>query len=148
MWEGETMSDTEKDLTEAEKQVLRLEQLRSQKEKNAKASAERTYLPHKTAVERTTRRIQAMRPVPPKPKPAKADKTKKLPKAGGRSKSARLSDLQIAVLERLRTQDKRLGPAPIIRIALNRILGIENSFAENQLESRIFEILRQSDPRS
>lgn len=142
------MADPEKGLTEAQKQVMRLEQLRAQKERELKVTAEKTYLPPRSAEERTAQRIQAMRPSPPKPKPVRVDKAKKLPKAGGKSKSARLTDLQIGVLERLKTQDKRLVPGAVIRLALNRLLGIENSFAENQLESRVFEILKQSDPRS
>ena len=142
------MNESEKNLTEAEKQILRLEQLRSQKERESKHSAEKTYLPAKTVAEKTVQRLRAMKQRSLEERALKAEKSKKLPKTEGKLKSAKLSHLQVAVLERLKAKDKKLGSAVVIRIALNRLFDIENTFNENELEGRIFEILRQFDTRS
>jgi hypothetical protein len=142
------VNESEKHLTEAEKQVLRLEQLRSQKERESKLSAEKTYLPAKTLTEKTVQRLQAMKERSRKERVLKTEKSKKLPKIEGKLRSAKLSHLQVAVLERLKAKDKKLGSAAVIRIALNRLFDIENTFDENELEGRIFEVLRQFDTRS
>ncbi len=142
------MIEPEKNLTEAEKQVLRLEQLRSQKERESKLSAEKTYLPAKTMAEKTVQRLQAMKQKSLKERALRSEKSKKLPKMEGKQRSAKLSHLQIAVLERLKAKDKKLRSAAVIRIALNRLFDIENTFDENELEGRIFEILRQFDTRT
>ena len=142
------MSESEKHFTEAEKQVLRLEQLRSQKERESKLSAEKTYLPAKTMAEKTVQRLHAMKQKSLKERALKTERSKKLPKMDGKLKSAKLSQLQVAVLERLKVKDTKLRSAVVIRIALNRLFDIENTFDENELEGRIFEILRQFDARS
>src|SRR5579859_5909312 len=118
------VSESEKPLTEAEKQVLRLEQLRAQKEQDSKASAEKTYLPSKTMAEKTAQKLQAMKQAATKSKALKSEQTKRLPKIDGKMKSAKLSHLQIAVLERLKGRDKKLRSGAVIRIALNRLFDI------------------------
>jgi len=142
------MNEPEKHLTEAEKQVLRLEQLRSRKERESKLSAEKNYLPAKTMAEKTVQRLEAMKRNAMKQKALRPDKSKKLPGTGRKPRSGKVSQLQAAVLERLRAKDEKLKSAVVIRIALNRLFDIENSFEENELEGRIFEILRQFDARS
>ena len=134
------MSKEESHLTEAQKQVLRLEQLRAQKEDTSKTSAEKTYFPHKTTAEQSIKKLKSMR------EKAKKPGNKKI--IDGKFKTAKLNALQIQILERLKAQDRRLNAAAITRIALNRLLDIENSFDENELEARVFEILRQFNTRS
>ncbi len=129
------MNEPEKHLTEAQKQIQRLEELRAQKERESKEALEKTLSPAKTQAEQSVQKLKALR--------EKAAKPKKKTKLEGKSKKIKLSALQTQVLERLKAQDSRLNGAVVARIALNRFLDIENSFDENDLESRIFEILRQ-----
>jgi hypothetical protein len=134
------VSDLESHLTEAQKQILRLEKLRSQKEESSKASAEKTFFPPKTQAEQSANKLRSMRETVKQPK-------KKM-KLEGKFKKFKLRSLQVQVLERLKAQDHRLNAAVITRIAINRLLDIENSFDENDLEARIFEILRQFNTKS
>jgi hypothetical protein len=129
------MSEPEKNLTAAELQIQRLEKLRSQKEQESKASLEKTLSPAKTQAEQSMNKLRSLREKAAK-KPAKK-------KLDGKSKKIKLSDLQTQVLEKLKAQDSRLNAAVVARIALNRFLDIENSFDENEIEARVFEILRQ-----
>ena len=132
------MGDDDKRLTEAEKQIRRLEALRSQREQDSKASAEKTYFPPKTLAEKTTEKLQAMRREADKPV-----RGKRRPKIEGKQKSSKLTFLQIQVLEKLLAADKRLRGSQVTRIALNRLLGLDSSAEEIELETRINEILRQ-----
>ena len=134
------MSDQEPHLTEAEKQILRLEKLRAEKEKISKDSVEKAYFPPKTKAEQSVNKLKAMRETAKRPK-----KKKKLE---GKTKKFKLSSLQTQILERLKAQDHRLNSAVVARVALNRLLDIENSFDENDFEARIFEILRQFNTKS
>jgi hypothetical protein len=134
------MSDQDSNLTEAQKQILKLEKLRAQKEQSSKASVEKAFFPPKTKAEQSFRKLQAMREAARSPR-----KKKKLE---GKSKNFKLSALQTQVLERLKAQDPRLKSAVVARIALNRFLDIENSFDENDLEARVFEILRQFNTKN
>jgi len=59
-----------------------------------------------------------------------------------------LTFTQIRILEQLKSEDKRLRGSVVTRIALNRFLNLENTAEENDLESRINEILRQFKSRS
>jgi hypothetical protein len=134
MRKGSFVSD-EKQLTEAEKQVQRLQALRQQREQVSRDSAERAFSAPKTQAERTEQRLRAMR--------AEADRPKgRRPRIEGKQKSSKLTFLQIRVLEQILSQDKRLRGSVVTRIALNRLLGLENSAEENDLEGRIAEILR------
>lgn len=132
------MSEQEKHLTEAEKQIRRLEELRSKMEQSSKTSAEKAYFPPKTLADQTADKLRAMRDESKKPVRAR-----RAPKIEGKQKSSKLTHLQIRVLEQLLSQDKRLRGSAVTRIALNRFLNLENSAEENELESRISEILRQ-----
>lgn len=123
-------------MTEAEKQIRRLEALRQDKEAVSRESADRTFNPHKTQAERTEDRLRALRKRASQPVGRKS-------KIEGKQKSAKLTYIQIRALEQLLTQDKRLRGSVVTRIALNRFLGLENTQEENDLESRITELLRQ-----
>jgi hypothetical protein len=130
----------EKRLTEAEKQIRRLEALRSQRERTSNESVEKAFSAPKTQAERTEQKLRAMR--------ADADRPKgRRPKIEGKQKSSKLTFLQIRVMEQLLSQDKRLRGSVVTRIALNRILGLENSGEENELEARIAEVLRNFKSR-
>lgn len=131
------MSEQEKHLTEAEKQIRRLESLRQQREEGTRNSNEKAYPPSKTMAEQTTDKLKSLRDLarqPSAPRRAKID---------GKQKSSKLTFHQIRALEQILTQDKRLRGSVVTRIALNRLLGLENSMEENELESRLNEILRQ-----
>jgi hypothetical protein len=129
------MGDQEENLTVAQKQILRLEKLRAEREQSSKASVEKTFAPPKTLAEQSIQKLESMRENARKPGGKK--------KLEGKIKSFKSSSIQTQVLERLKAQDGRLNGAAITRIAINRFLNIENSSDENELESRIFEILRQ-----
>lgn len=129
------MGDQDENLTAAQKQILRLEKLRAEREQSSKAAVEKTFSPSKTRAEQSIQKLESMRDAVRKPN----GKTK----LEGKIKSFKSSTIQTQVLERLKAQDSRLNGAAITRIALNRFLNIENNFDENELESRIFEILRQ-----
>lgn len=135
------MSD-EKHLTEAEKQIQRLEQLRLQKEKESKQSAEKTFFPQKTHVERTTDRLTAM-----KKKAAQAPGQKR-PRFEGKRKSAKLTLLQLKALEEIHARDPQLASSQLMRIALNHLLEIENSAEENEIEAKALDVLRRLKNRS
>ncbi len=130
------MPDNEKHLTEAQKQIQRLEALRQQREKTSNDSTERAYSAPKTQAARMEEKLRSMRTDADRPKGQRK-------KIEGKQKSSKLTFLQIRVLEQLLSQDKRLRGSAVTRIALNRLLGLENSSEENELESKIAEILRQ-----
>ncbi len=130
------MSDPEKHLTEAEKQIRRLEALRQEREENSKEAAEKAYFPAKTQVEKTTEKLVALRKAS---RPTGGRRTK----IEGKQKSSKLRFLQIRILEQLYEGDKRLRGSVVTRIALNRFLGLDNTPEENDLEAKINEILRQ-----
>jgi hypothetical protein len=134
------MGDQEENLTAAQKQILRLEKLRAEREQNSKASVEKTFAPPKTTAEQSIQKLESMRENARKPSGKK--------KLEGKIKSFKSSTLQTQVLERLKAQDSRLNGAAVTRIAINRFLNIENNSDENELESRIFEILRQFNTKS
>jgi FtsZ-interacting cell division protein YlmF len=114
-----------------------------QKEKESKTSAEKIYYPERTQAERSMDRLQAMR--------KQADKktgSSRRAKVEGKQKSSKLTFIQLKALEQLAVKDERLKGSQVVRIALNRMLGLENSAEENELESRIQEILRQIKSQS
>lgn len=131
------MSDPEKPLTEAEKQIRRLESLRQGREESTQASAQKAYFPPKTQADKTAERLMALRDKAQKPTGAKRAKI------DGKQKSSKLRFLQIRILEQLYAEDKRLRGSVVTRIALNRFLNLENTVEENELEVKINEILRQ-----
>lgn len=130
------MSDPEKHLTEAEKQIRRLEALRLESESISKQSVEKAYFPAKTQVEKTTEKLTALRQ-------ASKSSGSKRAKIDGKQKSSKLRFLQIRILEQLYQEDKRLRGSVVTRVALNRFLGLDNTPEENEFEARINEILRQ-----
>jgi hypothetical protein len=132
----------EKQLTEAEKQILRLEQLRLQKEQESKQSAEKTFFHQKTQVQRTTDRLTAMK------KKAAQTPGQKRTRFEGKRKSAKLTLLQLKALEEIHSRDPRLVASQLMRIALNHLLEIENSAEENELEAKALDVLRRLKSRS
>ncbi len=137
------MDDQGKHLTEAQKQIRRLESLRLGREETSKASAEKAYSPAKTQAAKIEDRLKAMRRESERP----AGKTRRV-KIEGKQKSSKLTFVQIRVLEELLSKDKRLRGSAVTRIALNRFLNIDNTAAENDLETKINEILRQIKSKS
>ena len=131
------VSDPEKPLTEAEKQIRRLEALRQGREEATQASAQKAYFPPKTQADKMAEKLMSLRDKAQKPAGAKRAKI------DGKQKSSKLRFLQIRILEQLYAEDKRLRGSVITRIALNRFLNLENSAEENELETKINEILRQ-----
>lgn len=132
------MGDHEKHLTEAEKQIQKLQALRQQNDLTSKAASEKAYSPARTQAAKIEDRLRAMRSDAQRPvgKPRR-------PKIEGKQKSSKLTYTQIGLLEQLLAKDKRLRGSVITRIALNRFLNLDNSSGENDLESAINEILRQ-----
>ena len=133
------MTEPEKSLTEAEKQIRRLESLRRQSQETSKASVEKAYFPPKTLADRTEAKLKSLREQAQRP----VGSPKRRPKIEGKQKSSKLPFVQIRVLEQLFEADKRLRGSVVTRIALNRLLGLDNSSEETDLESRLNEILRQ-----
>ena len=132
------MGDHDKHLTEAEKQIQRLQALRQQSDQTSKAASEKDHSPARTQAAKIEDRLRAMRSDAQRPvgKPRRV-------KIEGKQKSSKLTFPQIHLLEQLRTQDKRLRGSVITRIALNRFLNLDNSSEENDLEAAINEVLRK-----
>ena len=137
------MGEAEKRLTEAEKQIQRLESLRSQREKDARLSGERAAAAPRTQAEKITETLQGLR------REAERNPSgRRRPKVEGKQKSSKLTFTQIRVLEQILAADKRLRGSVVTRIALNRLLGLDNSPEETDLENRLNELLRQFKSRS
>ena len=132
------VSEQEKHLTEAEKQIRRLQALRQGREEETQVSAEKSNFPSKTQVQRTTDKLTALKNQSMRPLGAK-----RRVKIEGKQKSSKLTFTQIRLLEQILAQDKRLRGSVITRIALNRLLGLDNNSEENDFETRLNEILRQ-----
>ena len=138
MRKGSSVSDQDKHLTEAEKQIRRLEALRQDKEQVSRDSVEKTYFPPKSQAAKMEERLRSMRRQAERPAGSK-----RRPKIEGKQKSSKLTFTQIKILEQLLAGDKRLRGSVVTRIALNRLLGLENTPEENDLEARVSELLRQ-----
>ena len=136
------MGEQEKHLTEAEKQIRRLQALRQNREEETQVSADKANFPGKTMAQRTTDRLTALRDQSQRPVGSK-----RRPKIEGKQKSSKLTFTQIRILEQVLAQDKRLRGSVITRIALNRLLGLDNSSEESDLEDKLNEILRQIKSR-
>ena len=132
------MSEQEKPLTEAEKQIQRLEALRLKMQESAKASPEKIVFPPKTAVERTLESLRSF-----KSRAETAPASNPHHRIEGKQKSAKLTHQQLRALEALSSKDIRLNGSRIIRIALNQMLGLEQTAEEAELATRIQEILKK-----
>jgi ABC-type oligopeptide transport system ATPase subunit len=130
------MSEEEKHLTEAEKQIRRLEIMRQNKEHTSKETADKVFFPAKTEVQRTTDRLKAMKD---QARPAHG----KRPRFDGKRKSAKLTLLQVKVLEEILSKELELSTGQLMRVAMNRLLEIENTADENAIETKVREILKQ-----
>lgn len=136
------MDEAKKPLTEAEKQILRLEALRAKREDEAKVSSEKAFMPPRTVVEQTIEKLQAMKTQSRQP----VNQAKRI-KMEGKQKSAKIPNLQLRVLEQLLAKDKRLKGSQVIRIAVGRLLELGLTAEELELEARIGEILRTMKKR-
>lgn len=136
------MSEQEKHLTEAEKQIRRLQALRQGREEDTRVSDEKSNFPSKTQAQRTADKLMALRDQAQKP-----IGSKRRPKIEGKQKSSKLTFTQIRVLEQVLEQHKKLRGSVVTRIALNRLLGLDNSPEENDLEAELNQILRQLKSR-
>jgi glycerophosphoryl diester phosphodiesterase len=125
-------SESDFKMTDAAKQVKKLEFLRLQKEKEIRQTAEKIFASDKTPAEMIISKLQEMK----KNVHSKSGLNK-------RKKSVTLSQLHMDAFEKLKKRDARLRAGQIIRIALNKFLEIENSSVEVELESRIHEIIQE-----
>jgi len=132
------VNDPDKNLTEAERQIRRLEALRQNKDQNYVPSGGNTISAPKTQAAQIEERLRAMRG-----DLKKASGARKRIKIEGKQKSSKLTFPQIKLLEQIAGRDKSLRGSVVTRIALNRFLNIENSPEEIDLEARINDILRQ-----
>jgi hypothetical protein len=137
-----SVNEPEKHLTEAEKQIRRLEELRLEKEHSSKEASNRSLQPSKTMAERTAERLHALRREAEKPSGGHGRI-----KIIGKQKSSKLTFNQIRILEKLLEKDKRIRGSVVTRIALNRFLGLDNTGEENEMEDKIHEYLRQMNNR-
>ncbi len=137
------VSEQEKHLTEAEKQIRRLQALRQGREEQTQVSVEKYNFPSKTQAQKTTDKLTALRDQSMKPVGSK-----KRVKIDGKQKSSKLTFAQIRLLEQILSVDRRLRGSVITRIALNRLLGFDNNPEETDLEARLNDVLRQIKSKS
>jgi hypothetical protein len=132
------MNERKKSLTEAERQIQKLEGLRGKREEVSNTFVDKTLYPGKTAVEKTIERLKAL-----KAESRTRFKAKARVKIAGSRKSVKLSHLQLKVLNQLLTQDPRLNGSRVVRIALNRFLGLDQAGEETEIETLAHEVLRR-----
>ena len=125
-------------MTQAEKQIRRLEALRQKKDDDVQESNQSPAPSGRTKADQMADKLMRMRDQASKPAGAK-----RRAKVEGKQRSSKLTFNQIGLLERILMEDKDLRGSVITRIALNRMLGFENTSEENELESRLHEILRR-----
>lgn len=134
----------EKRLTEAEKQIRRLEALRQKKDDDVQVSGPSPVPSGRTKADQMADKLMRMRDQAARPTGVKSKRSK----IEGKQRSSKLTFNQIGLLERILMEDKELRGSVITRIALNRLLGMENTPQENDLEERLSEILRRFRNRS
>lgn len=128
---------TDKPLSEAERQIRRLIELRRAKESARRDEEERTFRP-KTPAEAARERLERLREEAKNP-----PKRRRRPRMEGKRKSVFLSSFQIEALARLAQHDPRLKGSPLLRLALNRLLDLALSESEMELEQRLHEVLKK-----
>lgn len=135
------MGEQDKRLTEAEKQIRRLEALRQRKDDDVQVAVQTSSSSQpKTRADQMAQRLMNMRD---KVQRAESGKPRPRAKIEGKQRSSKLTYNQIGLLERILQEDKRLRGSVITRIALNRLLGLELTADETDLEERLTGILRQ-----
>ncbi len=135
--------EPEKQMTQAEKQIRRLEALRQRKDEDVQNIPQNPSSGTRTRADQMADKLTKMRDQASRPKG-----TKPRTKVEGKQRSSKLTFNQIGLLERILAEDKELRGSVITRIALNRILGFDNTAEENDLENRLHEILRRFKNRS
>ncbi len=135
--------EPEKQMTQAEKQIRRLEALRQRKDEDVQNIPQNPSSGTSTRADQMADKLTKMRDQASRPAGAK-----RRTKVEGKQRSSKLTFNQIGLLERVLMEDKELRGSVITRIALNRILGMENTSEENDLENRLHEILRRFKNRS
>ena len=138
--------EPEKRMTEAEKQIRRLEALRQRKDEdvqNIPQNSSSASSSTRTRADQMADKLMKMRDQASRPAGSK-----RRPKIEGKQRSSKLTFNQIGLLERILMEDKDLRGSVITRIALNRLLGFDNTADENDLENRLHEILRRFKNRA
>ncbi|HVZ81005.1 MAG TPA: hypothetical protein VHE12_09470 [bacterium] len=129
----------EKQMTQAEKQIRRLEALRQKKDEAVQVSNQDPNAPVRTKADQMADKLMRMREQAGRPSGTKSKRVK----IEGKPRSSKLTFNQIGLLERILMEDKELRGSAITRIALNRLLGMENTPLENELEERLQGVLRK-----
>jgi len=137
------MPDSPKPMTPAELQIQRLQALRSQGVKSSQAEAVKAFEPHRTVVEKTVERLEAMRQQNDRPPVGSPARHAGFPKFEGKYKSVKLTLAQMRALEQLFGADPGLYPGRILRLALNQWLGLPNIVEDEELEKSAKETLER-----
>ncbi len=149
------MEGKTKATTEAERQIQRLANLRALEAKKAQENAEKAFDPKRTLVEKTIERLQNMKAQGEKNqreekqavqeavpgKPALLQVQPGSLRVKGAWKSVKLTEMQITALDRLCAKEPSLHKSDVLRIALNRLLGLPASPLEAEWEQRISKVL-------
>lgn len=141
------MSDKPKPLTAAELQIQRLEALKLAQTRASQESAEKAFDPGRTFVEKTIDRLQSLKsssrkePLPGKPSVFQETPGRILSK--GVWRGVKFSEMQIKALDKITAREPNLRKSDIVRIALNRFLGLPQAPGEAEWEERIGELLER-----
>ncbi len=132
------MNEPEKPLTLAERQIRRLQSLRSQNP--SEPSPETDPVETKAEISAVEPKLEKVEvPVEPAAKAAEFHQPRPIE---GKTKAVRLTFHQLKVLEKLLSHNKHLRRSPILRLALNRMLNLPMTPEEKELESILQETLR------
>jgi hypothetical protein len=138
------MDGKEKPLTDAERQVRRLESMRLAQDRATQESAEKAFDPGRTFVEKTIDRLQSLKASRKEALPGKPSVFQAAPgpiRVRGQWKSFKLTEMQVKALEKLSSREPVLRKSDVVRIALNRLLGLPNTPLEGEWEARIADVL-------
>ena len=131
------MNEPEKPLTLAERQIRRLQSLRSQNPSEPSPETDPVETKAEiSAVEPKLKRLKFRLSLPPRPRIHQPRPIE------GKTKAVRLTFHQLKVLEKLLSHNKHLRRSPILRLALNRMLNLPMTPEEKELESILQETLR------
>lgn len=142
------MDEKPKPPTVAQLQMQKLESLRLAQTKASQESAEKAFDPGRTFVEKTIDRLQSMKDTSSR-KQALPGKPSVYQSAPGRIhvkgvwKGVKLTDMQVKALDKITARESGLRKSDIIRIALNRFLGLTQGSMEEAWESRIAELIEK-----
>lgn len=129
------MDDSSRRLSEAEKQIQRLEALRRAREEESRRSAEKAF-DRRTFVEGTVEKLRQMKA------DSRAPRRGRWPRIEGKRKSVKVTLLQARAMEQIAERAPELSGSALVRMALDRMLGIEPSAEGVKLEQRFEEILK------